>query len=112
VAAAHAHRLEIETGESISIRNSFPGISDMSFLGAGDSDGVRSVVLANTPDADRVTWDVAAAERLGVPVINIGPWGRDYHQRLERVHEAYSFETVPELVYRVVHDLLQEEEAS
>ncbi len=95
-----------------------PEVPVLKFAEVADRDAdalsatVRSVVLANTPDADRVTWDVAAAERLGVPVINIGPWGRDYHQRLERVHEAYSFETVPELVYRVVHDLLQEEKAS
>jgi len=95
-----------------------PEVPVLKFAEVADRDAdalsatVQSVVLANTPDADRVTWDVAAAERLGVPVINIGPWGRDYHQRLERVHEAYSFETVPELVYRVVHDLLQEEKAS
>jgi len=95
-----------------------PEVPVLKFAEVADRDAdalsatVQSVVLANTPDADRVTWDVAAAERLGVPVINIGPWGRDYHQRLERVHEAYSFETVPELVYRVVHDLVQEEKAS
>jgi arginine utilization protein RocB len=47
-----------------------------------------------------------AWQRLDVPVINIGPWGRDYHQRTERVNMPYAFEVVPELIWRVVNDLL------
>jgi arginine utilization protein RocB len=43
-----------------------------------------------------------------VPVINVGPWGRDYHQRLERIYMPYSFGVMPELVWRIAGDLLGE----
>jgi arginine utilization protein RocB len=36
--------------------------------------------------------------------VNIGPWGRDYHRRTERVYMPYSFEVLPELIWRVVND--------
>ena len=33
------------------------------------------------------------------PVVNIGPWGRDYHQKWERVHMPYAFDVLPDLIY-------------
>lgn len=36
------------------------------------------------------------------PLVNIGPWGREYHQRLERVHAEYAFKTLPDLLERTV----------
>jgi arginine utilization protein RocB len=39
-------------------------------------------------------------------VINVGPWGRDYHQRLERIFMPYSYGVMPELVWRIATDLL------
>jgi arginine utilization protein RocB len=44
---------------------------------------------------------------LGKPTINLGPWGRDYHQWLERTHVRYTFEHLPELVWRVAMALLR-----
>jgi arginine utilization protein RocB len=108
IAALHAERLGAERGAPISLRDCFPGISDMSFLGSGRAGAVHEVVNTNTPDAGRFSWDGFLSARLEVPVVNIGPWGRDYHERLERVHEGYSFETLPELIYSVVRDLLKE----
>jgi hypothetical protein len=34
----------------------------------------------------------------GLPIVNAGPWGRDYHTPLERVHAGYAFEVLPDLV--------------
>lgn len=77
----------------------FQGISDMSFLGqparAGDG-----VVAANTP-ATRLI-DRPAADSLEFPVVNIGPWGREFHQRLERVHAGYAFDILPRLLVQIV----------
>ena len=110
IARLQAQRLGEERGEHISLRDCFPGISDMSFLGSGAAEGrINELIAANTPGAARFAWDTSTAARLRVPVVNIGPWGRDYHQRLERVHERYAFETLPELIYRVVRDLLKED---
>jgi len=85
----------------------YPGISDMSFLGSREEAANLAVLAANTPPwAARIAFDYSAIAALDLPVVNIGPWGRDYHQRLERVQMPYSFGVLPELVWRVVQDLL------
>ncbi|MFZ0215816.1 MAG: M20/M25/M40 family metallo-hydrolase [Candidatus Dormiibacterota bacterium] len=95
------------TGAPIRLRRYFPGISDMSFFGGGEEAVGLQAIAENTPGWDRaIRVDTEAARRLDVPIVNIGPWGRDYHQRLERVFAPYGFGVVPELVWRVVRDLL------
>lgn len=75
----------------------FPGISDMSFLGQATGD--LSVAAANTP-----IWGTGFVmlEPAGYPCINIGPWGRDYHHWLERLHAPYAFETLPRVLLAVI----------
>lgn len=97
-------QLETEIREAIApfgLRTTryFPGISDMSFLGraAGSSDA------ANTPLAGS---SFTLPESLGYPVINIGPWGRDYHHWLERLHIPYAFETLPGVLQALLVKLL------
>lgn len=73
----------------------FAGISDMSFLGepAGESDP------ANTPLAGS---SFADPQPAGYPCINLGPWGRDYHHWLERLHAPYAFEVLPRALLAVI----------
>jgi arginine utilization protein RocB len=75
----------------------FAGISDMSFL--GEASGDLSVVEANTP-----IWgsSFTMPEAAGYPCINIGPWGRDYHHWLERLHAPYAFEVLPRALLAVI----------
>jgi arginine utilization protein RocB len=75
----------------------FPGISDMSFLGQASGD--LSACAANTP-----IWgsSFVMPESAGYPCINIGPWGRDYHHWLERLHAPYAFETLPRVLLSVI----------
>ncbi len=75
----------------------FAGISDMSFF--GEASGDLAVVAANTP-----IWGkgFTMPEPAGYPTINIGPWGRDYHTWLERVHASYAFETLPRVLLSVI----------
>ncbi len=75
----------------------FAGISDMSFFGEASGDHV--IVAANTP-----IWGTSFVmnEAAGFPTINIGPWGRDYHTWLERVHAPYAFETLPRALLAVI----------
>jgi arginine utilization protein RocB len=96
-----------DTGIPIRMRPFFPGISDMSFLGCAESQEDLAVMAANTPAwGTRIRYDYGALRRLDLPAINIGPWGRDYHQRTERVHTPYAFSGVPELLWRIVDYLL------
>jgi arginine utilization protein RocB len=85
-----------ELGVSIQERKFFAGISDMSWFGAAPEFDL-GFLGNNTPlPSARVQ-----GAPLGLPTINLGPWGRDYHQWLERVHVPYTFEQLPELVWRV-----------
>lgn len=77
--------------------NYFAGISDMSFF--GEASGDLAIVAANTP-----IWGTGFAmpEPGGYPCINIGPWGRDYHHWLERLHAPYAFEVLPRVLLSVI----------
>jgi arginine utilization protein RocB len=77
--------------------NYFAGISDMSFF--GEASGDLSVIAANTP-----IWGTGFTmpEAAGYPCINLGPWGRDYHQWLERLHAPYAFEVLPLALLAVI----------
>ncbi len=90
-----------EKGTALSRIGYFPGISDMSFLGriAGD----LSVAEANTP-----IWGTSfqLARSPAYPVINLGPWGRDYHHWLERLHTPYAFDVLPHLILRATKTAL------
>lgn len=88
------------TGETVKVRPFFAGISDMSFLGhapAMEDEAVRQ----QTPCPAHVHTPPPGA--LQFPVINLGPWGRDYHQRLERIHQPYAFGTLPALLWHLLH---------
>ncbi|WP_119387925.1 M20/M25/M40 family metallo-hydrolase [Taklimakanibacter lacteus] len=91
-----------EKGTSLSRIGYFPGISDMSFL--GETSGDLSVAEANTP-----IWGAsfALAPSPGYKVINIGPWGRDYHHWLERLNAPYAFDVLPHLILRATKAALE-----
>jgi arginine utilization protein RocB len=106
-AVRQAATVSRDTGVGIRPRPFFPGISDMSFLGGTEASADLAVLAANTPAwGSRIRFDYAAAQALDLPAINVGPWGRDYHQRTERVNVPYSFGIVPELIWRIAGDLL------
>ncbi len=97
-----------DSGRAITLRHYFAGISDMSFLASRVPPEDAAVVADNSPawGTDLLAFDYSVLGRLGFPAINAGPWGRDYHQRLERVYAPYSFGVLPELVWRIARELL------
>ena len=104
--AIEAARLAHEEagGRPLRYREYFTGISDMSFLGHHPSDPDRAYVAANTPAEELV--DKVPSDALSFPVVNIGPWGREFHQRLERVHTPYAFEELPRFLREIVKRFL------
>lgn len=92
--------------EPVAVAQYFAGISDMSFFGEADTENL-GIVAANTPPwQSDVRWPDAGLP-AGLPTINIGPWGRDYHTPLERMHTGYGFGTLPRLVGDVVDRVLR-----
>jgi arginine utilization protein RocB len=87
----------------------FTAISDMSFLGEAEASALE-VVAPNTPVwADTIRWPPGGGIG-GVPIINAGPWGRDYHTPLERLHTRYGFTVLPDLVAEIVAEVLADGE--
>ena len=87
---------------SICERQFFAGISDMSWFGVANTHDLE-LVNANTPAPQARIHNAT----LNVPIINIGPWGRDYHQWLERANSKYTFEQLPEILWRVATAILK-----
>jgi arginine utilization protein RocB len=82
--------------------NYFPGISDMSFF--GEASGDLAAAKANTPGWGTI---LAMPEAAGYPCINIGPWGRDYHHALERLHAPYAFAVLPRVLLAVIEGVAE-----
>jgi arginine utilization protein RocB len=100
-----AEAVRRDTGLGVRAIRYFPGISDVSFFGQADRYSVEDIA-ANTPAWRTV---LGGAERFatgGIPTINAGPWGRDYHTRLERMHKGYCFEILPGLLAGIVERVL------
>lgn len=95
----------LETGTAVRVRPYFPGISDMSFLAPADTREQRIYLASQSPVIDS-TLEEGEGGNIGCPVINIGPWGRDYHQMGERVHAVYAFKQLPEIIWRLVQGIL------
>ena len=107
LATIEAARLRAMDRSGTSIRTTpfFQGISDMSFLGEAETGDV-ALIAANTPAwRSGVRWGGAVG---GIPIINIGPWGRDYHTPLERLYTPYAFDTLPRLILDMAETLLKE----
>jgi len=80
----------------------FQGISDMSFLGLS-ADGSQ-VVSDNTPISRLI--DHPHEDAVRFPAVNLGPWGREFHQKFERVYEPYAFGVLPDLVSEIARTFL------
>ncbi len=102
-------------GDGLVEEEYFPLLSDMSYLRL-DHSVDPAAIRAQTP-----TWrdetpggalppgayslPLDAMRALDMPVINIGPYGRDVHQLGERVLASFSFETAPQVIAEVIERL-------
>lgn len=90
---------------TLSVQNFFPFISDMSFVGQALHPESPALVEAQTPAA--LARFPGTEARMNIPTVNIGPWGRDYHQPNERVYAPYAFGMLPEVLWQLTRRLLQ-----
>lgn len=111
--ARRLHRATEAAAEIIAARHNttidlppyFLGISDMSFLGQANESDIP-IIAANTPAwGAGLHWPEGPAF-AGIPIVNAGPWGRDYHTVLERLHTPYAFKVLPDLIGEIVTGVL------
>jgi len=74
-------------GEHYKKLNYYMQISDMSFASFHDMGDTVSTIGPNMPFWDKYYSSVFTPDRtLSMPVVNIGPWGKDLHKFGERVY--------------------------
>ncbi len=88
-------------------KNYIMGITDLSYAALQHGENIVPVIGPNMPLWQK-TYDIpfAAMEALSVPVINIGPWGKDLHKFTERVFKTDLCERTPQLLESAIDYLL------
>jgi arginine utilization protein RocB len=83
------------------------GISDLSYVALNDSEAVVPYIEKNMPHWNR-TYSIPFKdlEAISVPIVNIGPWGKDYHKFTERVLREDLLENTPKLTRYAIDYLL------
>ncbi|MDC3414472.1 M20/M25/M40 family metallo-hydrolase [Aquibacillus sp. 3ASR75-11] len=86
----------------------FPGLSDLSFIGPVSAKGKLSSLTKQMPLLNK-GFDIPEniMEAQSMPIINIGPMGKDPHQWTERLELTYSFEKLPIILTNAIHTLFE-----
>lgn len=85
-----------------------PCISDLSYAAAPKEEHAIKALKENMPGFG-IIYDLPLEEmqELDLPVADIGSYGKDAHQFTERVETVYSFEVLPEILYKTMMELLK-----
>lgn len=97
-----------ESKYDIKMKKFYPYISDLSY-GAAPREANAIGSLKNNMPGFGVKYDLPLEDMqtLNLPVVNIGPFGKDAHKFTERLEEDYSFNVAPKLVYDTIINLLK-----
>ncbi|MCK1993224.1 M20/M25/M40 family metallo-hydrolase [Peribacillus muralis] len=94
-------------GVSLKPQNYFPGMSDLSYTGLPQSVDSLSLLITNMPLwGKEYSLPLKELEELNLPVLNIGPLGKDAHKWTERLEINYSFDVLIDLLQKAISRLL------
>lgn len=94
--------------QSFTMKDYFFGISDLSYALYNFDDAVVGYTQENMPLwGDIYGIPLEAIRELSIPVINIGPWGKDFHKLTERVYTEDLCERTPALVNAAIQWALE-----
>ena len=84
----------------------FNGICDLSYVNYEDDGDGWTVFERNTPVwGDTYSIPFAEMAELKAPVFNVGPFGKDAHQRTERLQVDSAFVEMPQIIERLLRSL-------
>ncbi len=90
-------------------QNYFGGISDLSYTGLSQPISSLNPLVSNMPLWEKgYTLPLEGLEALNLPVLNLGPVGRDAHKWTERLDIDYAFETLADMLPVAINKLLTE----
>lgn len=86
----------------------YPYISDLSYAAAPREEKAVESLKEDMPVFGiKYNLPLKEMQELNLPVVNIGPFGKDAHKFTERVERDYSFNVAPKIVYDMVLNLLK-----
>ncbi|WP_010530884.1 M20/M25/M40 family metallo-hydrolase [Lentibacillus jeotgali] len=92
----------------LTVSEFFTGLSDLSFVGPVSSRGNLQQLTTNMPlQNNGFSFPEDVIEQLTMPILNIGPLGKDPHQWTERLELSYSFDRLPSILTEAIHRLLK-----
>lgn len=85
-----------------------PCISDLSYAAAPKEPEAIEALKQNMPGFG-IVYDLPLEDmqELNLPVADIGSYGKDAHQYTERVETVYTFEVLPEIIYKTMMYILE-----
>lgn len=98
-----AQKVSEETGEVYRFMKFFPSLSDSSYLKIDDTKESIELLRANFPGMSCLyPVPLEKIQKLNIPAVNYGCYGKDAHKWTERVHIPYTFGILPELIRRTI----------
>ncbi|WP_280768867.1 M20/M25/M40 family metallo-hydrolase [Salipaludibacillus daqingensis] len=102
-AVAAMKKVGEEEGLPVEHIHYFNGICDLSYVNYEKSTNELEAYRQNTPVwGHTYTVPFEAMSRLQAPVLNIGPFGKDPHQRTERLHRHNAFVHTPKMLHELM----------
>ncbi len=96
-----------DTSYDIKMKKFYPYISDLSYATAPQGVDAVDSLKKNMPGfGAKYSLPLDDMQKLNLPVVNIGPFGKDAHKFTERLEKDYSFNVAPQLVYETIIKLL------
>ncbi len=81
----------------------FPSLSDSSYLKIDDSKESIDRLKNNFPAFDMLyPVPIETIQKLNIPAVNYGCYGKDAHKWTERVYMPYTFDVLPELILETI----------
>ncbi len=97
-----------ESKYDIEVKKFYPYISDLSYAAAPKETDAVDSLKSNMPGFGvKYSLPIEEMQKLNLPVVNIGPFGKDAHKFTERLQKDYSFNIAPKLVYDTIINLLK-----
>ena len=107
-ASATAGEMERRFGLPLDIRPFFEGVSDLSYCGFQGDSSEMEVFARNMPGWGRpYRIPVEALAELDIPILNLGPVGKDAHKNTERIHLPFMLEVFPNILRFVVERIIE-----
>ncbi|HZH92692.1 MAG TPA: peptidase M20, partial [Tissierellaceae bacterium] len=86
----------------------YPYISDLSYAAAPREEKAVESLKVNMPGFGvKYNLPLDEMQELNLPVVNIGPFGKDAHKFTERLEKGYSFGVLPQILLDTVNELMK-----